>query len=142
MKKYILLFSISLVLFASPNRAIAKKTYKYIAAEIPNDLKENAKAVVRIDEVVFTVHSKRRANSKIKFAVTILKKNGDGFATFGKYYNKFSSIKNLNICIYDADGVLIKKVKDSDINDYAASGYSLFADSRVKHYEPVINSYP
>lgn len=142
MKKFILLILLFFLALAASD-LFAKKTYKYIAVDIPNHLKENAKAVVRVDETIFTIKSIGRATRSHKYAVTILKNNGDNFATFVEYYDKFRSINNLNICIYNAEGELIKKVKNLDIKDRSAvSGYSLYGDSRLKYYKPAISVYP
>lgn len=141
MKKTIFILFLFSILFSESDLLAAKK--KYMVSEIPEILKVNAKAVVRVDETVFTINSIGRASKKIKYAITILKKNGDGFAVFRKYYTKLSRIANISINIYDKEGSLIKKVKSSDIKDYSAnSGYSLYAENRLKYYKPVINSYP
>ncbi len=51
-------------------------------------------------------------------------------------------VSNLQISLYDTNGILIEKVKSSEINDYSASGENMFTDSRIKHYEPIQKNYP
>lgn len=52
------------------------------------ELKENANAVVRISEITFTVNSINSAKKKVKYAVTVFKKNGDAFSNFFEFYDK------------------------------------------------------
>ncbi|MCK4661606.1 MAG: DUF3857 domain-containing protein [Bacteroidales bacterium] len=116
---------------------------KYNIDSIPDKLTENANAVIRIHETVFTINSINNATLKVKHAVTILNEGGDCWARFIEYYDMLILISNIKANIYNAKGELILKVKKSDIEDYSAvSGYSLYEDSRVKYIEPVVNKYP
>ena len=109
---------------------------KYKFSEIPDSLKDNAKAVIRFDEKIFTIKSISSAELYVKKAITILDKNGDGFASVIVYYDKIIKANNLKIILYDSNGIIIKKVKKNDIKDYSAvSGYSIYEDNRVKYYK-------
>ena len=55
---------------------------------LSTDLKEDANAVVRISEITFTVNSINSAKKKVKYAVTVFKKNGDAFSIFHEFYDK------------------------------------------------------
>lgn len=44
--------------------------------------------------------------------------------------------------VYDAQGVLVRKFKNSEIQDYAASGSSLYEDDRVKVVDASQPTYP
>jgi hypothetical protein len=140
MKKYGLII---ILVLSSLYMDVKAEDNVYNANILADNLIENAKAVVRLDEVIFKINSIGKAIKSVKYAVTILNKNGDDYANFIAYYDKLRILNNLKICIYDQDGELIKKVKKADIEDYsAASGYSLYEDNRVKHYKPLVNSYP
>jgi hypothetical protein len=49
---------------------------KYNTSDIPTELLENAKAVVRYENVEFEVISPEKALQKVIFAITIVNKNG------------------------------------------------------------------
>lgn len=133
---------ISYLLFLSSS-AFADEL-KYPVRSIPDSLLKSANSVIRTDEVVFELKSIKKATEKIKFAVTILKKNAKEKASFFKPYDRFSKIKNIKGAIYDASGKMVKKIKQDDINDISANigGGSLFLDSRIKAIDPEYYQYP
>ena len=137
--KYI---SFLFLLIISINSAFAGKI-KYTADKIPENLRENAYAVVRNINENFNITSISEARKTVRYAITVLNKSGDGYSIFNVNYNNFISISNICIRVYDKNGNVLKKVKNSDIKDYSnISGYSLFEDSRCKYYRPNISSYP
>ncbi len=119
-----------------------KELPKYKVSEIPEELTKDAFAVVRIDQGEFQVYSLDKAVLKTKAAITILDKNADEYAHFSEYYDKSITIKNINGCVYDKDGLLIKKFKNSEIEDQSITSYSLFDDSRMKYINYYSNNYP
>jgi hypothetical protein len=119
------------------------KAQSYDVDLIPKDLKSYAKAVVRTDERVITISSPSNMVYQIKRATTILNQTGEDLAETVVFYSKTRKIKSLSLNIYDAGGTLIKKVKEADFEDRSyIDGYTLFQDDRLKHYKPVILSYP
>ena len=55
----------------------------------------------------------------------------------------FQKIRDIKITYYNAEGKVIKKVKNSEIEDYSAtSGSTVYDDSRVKVYKPQSFDYP
>ena len=116
---------------------------RYPASEIPEELKENAKAVLRIDEREFTVLSYDKGILKKHWAYTVLKSSGDVYVTFAEQYDKLVKINNIKGYIYDANGKLLKKLKKGDIIDQSnISGFSLYEDNRVKVAKLEHHSYP
>ena len=110
---------------------------------IPDTLLKDANAVVRNMECVLTIHSDNNASYSIRKSVTIMNEKGDDHGTFYAFYDNQRKLSGISIKIYNAFGKLIEKVKPDDIKDYSAvSGFSLYEDSRLMIYEPVINSYP
>jgi transglutaminase-like putative cysteine protease len=105
----------------------------YKAATIPDALKENAHAVVRLHETTFAVKSAGEAVQRVHSLITVLDQQGDDHAAMVVGYDKLSKITNLEGALYDADGKLIKKLKKADINDYSTyTDYNLFDDQRMK----------
>lgn len=141
MKYFIII--LLLVIPLTSNGSVAGKKKLYKVSDIPEKLTENAVAVIRTNEVVFEIKSKSTAQKHTSYAVTILKENGDAFANFNVWYDKFVSVSNIKITIYDEYGDVLERVKSSDIKDYSSfSGYSLYDDNRQKVYVPSIKSYP
>jgi hypothetical protein len=110
---------------------------------IPSSLKTDADAVVRFSEMNVIIKSAGNLKVQMRKVVTVLNQKGEGSGEFFLGYDKFIKPSALQIRIYDAAGNVIKKVKNDEINDYSAyDGFSLFTDNRIKHYRPLIRSYP
>jgi len=79
----------------------------------------------------------------IKAAITVLNKNGDKAAGITIWHNKSNVIKSIKGFIYDEYGKQTGKFSESNFEDAsAAHNFSLFEDSRVKHYSPPVTNYP
>lgn len=116
---------------------------KYRVSDIPAELLANAKAVVRNEDIRFTVNSTKSALKSVTYAVTILNENGLQLSYFMEHYNKQSSVRSIKGAIYDRDGKLVKKINHSDIIDHSAiSGASVFEDNRIKLIDPAHKIYP
>ena len=115
---------------------------EYAVTNIPDGLKKNANAIKRMEEERFTVKSPGEAVYYCKYALTILNENGDKYASFQQYYDKFVEIKNIVGVLYDAMGNKIKELKNKDIQDFSGSGFSLIDDSRVKYHSFYYKIYP
>lgn len=110
---------------------------------LPEELKVNATAVIRLATESFEIKNIGSATAKIKTIVTILNKKGDSEAIFKVAYDPYSKIGSLSGIITGNDGKIIKKLRKTDFSDYPAyDGSSFYSDLKVMAYEPVINSYP
>lgn len=116
----------------------------YIAATIPDSLKEDANAVVRYSSDEVIVKSLGHMVKKHHSIIAVLNEKGDGNAALVLGYDKkFTSIDNVQMMIYNAAGVQIKKYRKSDFYDHAAvDGISIVTDDRVLIQEHSIASYP
>src|SRR5690606_10530872 len=75
--------------------------------------------------------------------ITILNKNGADLAEKIVSYDKYSKINFIKANLYDAQGVLIRKIKASEIYDRSAyDGFSLYSDNRIKYLDLTHNVYP
>lgn len=116
---------------------------KYPVSDIDADLKRDAHAIIRHSKSEFHVESINSALYKRHIVITVLNKKGDDEAIFICHYDKLNKLKSYRIQIYNAQGKLIKKVKNSDIKDVSATTYgNLFDDNRLKYYYPMQNTYP
>lgn len=143
-RKYLLMKTPFYVLFFLLLTAISsaqKNTYPIFI--IKDSLKENANAVVRLDQMDITIASQRSMNIKIQRVVSVLNEKGLNDIDAYQHYDKTTSIKSIEAIVYDAFGNEIKKIKRKDFRDQSAvSGSTLFSDNRVVYlnYTPV--SYP
>lgn len=114
----------------------------YSVDNIPPNLKEDADAVIRVDNGYFKILSVDKALYEIKHAVTILNEDADNRAYLVLGYDKLSSLVNIEVNIYDDRGKRIKKVKSGEINDRSAYSDNLFSDSRIKYVDARQKDYP
>ncbi|WP_426483739.1 DUF3857 domain-containing protein [Flavobacterium sp. 2] len=115
----------------------------YNVTSIPDSLKQNANAVVRLDQMDITIASQRSMIIKKQRIVTVLNEKGLGDIDAFEHYDKTTSINSIEAIVYDVAGNEIKKIKRKDFRDQSAvSGSTLFSDSRVVYlnYTPI--SYP
>jgi hypothetical protein len=120
-----------------------KNNLSYSILTLSDSLKQNANAVVRLDETIVTIKNQRKMVSQQKLIITFLNKESYDDDLFMAYYDKKTSINEMRATIYDAMGSEIKKIKKSDFRDFAAvDGISVFNDNRLKiiDYTPI--NYP
>ena len=116
---------------------------EYAVTAISDSLKENANAVVRLDQMDITIASQRSMNIKTQRVVTVLNEKGLGNIDAYQHYDKSLSVKNIEAVVYDISGKEIKKIKRKDFKDNSAvSGSTLFSDSRVLYLDYTPISYP
>ncbi len=115
----------------------------YSSLTIPEDLKENANAVVRLNEIVVSIKSSSEMSVKEKRIITVLNKQGNRAIDAYVHYDENVKIKALDVLAYDALGNEIKKIKKNDFKDVSAvDGGTLYSDSRVKYLEYTAINYP
>lgn len=130
-----------LILAFAPCIAFAADV-KYPVSEIPDSLKENAVAVVRVDDKVDEIINNGLVNRKKLYVITILNKNGDYLADFAQPYNNFYKPISYKCTIYDAEGKKIKKISKSDFIDHTLNYSDLVNNNRIIYYKPIVNNYP
>lgn len=134
--------SISIIFLFTTTFLFAQKS-DYSTRTLSDSLKENANAVVRLNQIDIVIASQRSMNIKTKRAVTVL--NEKGFEAVEAYenYDKSSPVKNILATVYDAFGKEIKKIKRGDFRDVSAvSGSTLFSESRYIYLDYTPIQYP
>jgi transglutaminase-like putative cysteine protease len=115
----------------------------YKVSDIPSELKENARSVIRKSSVEINVFGIDKAEIKYFFVITVLNKNGLEDASFIEYYDKFISVSNIKGRIFNENGEQVAKISNDEIYDFSAiAGYSLYEDNRVKYIDPETRQYP
>ena len=125
----------------SQPKDIPKELYK--AAGIPDSLKEDANAVIRLSIDIVSVKGPGRLVKRHHSIVTILNEKGDDEAILEMGYNKYTTYSSLEMRVYDENGVVIKKYHKSDMYDGSAtSGSDLVTDERFLAVRHTIAKYP
>jgi hypothetical protein len=115
----------------------------YDADLIPSNLKNRANATIRNEETTIDMRSPENVTLTVKQAITVLNKNGENQARLVLFYDKNTAVKSIKGEVYNASGILTGKFSQNDFTDESAvNDFSLFEDSRVKHYLPSVNTYP
>lgn len=128
-------------IFFITNSFAQKSNYSIL--NIADSLKQNANAVVRLDQMDIVIASQRSMNIKIQRVVSVLNEKGLNDIDAFRHYDKTTSIKSIEAIVYDAFGSEIKKIKRKDFRDQSAvSGSTLFSDNRVLYLDYTPISYP
>lgn len=110
---------------------------------IPEELKKDAYAVVRIDDLKIEYQSSSKVKTTYNLAVTILSDAGIKYAYQPMSYDKSKKINKMEATLYDASGKKIRDLKNKDIKDVSAvDGFSMYIDDRIKYFDFTPTSYP
>lgn len=122
--------------------AVAKDSF-FPVTDISTSLMTNANSVVRKNEVSLEIFAKDKIKYTVKEIISILNKKGEGEGVLYIPYDSNSEVEISVANIYDKSGILIKKVKKSEIYDQSSfDGFSLYTDGRFKRITPQISTYP
>lgn len=115
---------------------------EYAINKIPEALKVKANAVIREKETVITIYNNGIAEESCHTVISILNSNGQDFGIFAEFFDKFSSVSNLEGNVYDENGKRIEKLSDKFLNISAIAGFSLYDDDRVEVCQSKVVNYP
>lgn len=121
--------------------AHAKESPRFAVTDIPQELTKGAHAVVREDAMVFTIHSRSTATLKVHWVVTILNANAKRFAIQSVWYDKLRKIVSMKAQVRDANGMVIRKLKNNEITDHSAFE-GTFSDNRMRVADLTQGRYP
>lgn len=131
----------TLVLFTT--LAVFSQENLYTSFTIPDNLKQNANAVVRLNDVSILLKSANEMHISKKRIITVLNKEGNSNIDAYVHYDNNVKISELQVLVYNQYGALIKKVRKKDFKDVSAvDGGTLYTDSRVKFLEYTPIAYP
>lgn len=122
---------------------ISAQKSEFTSQSIPDSLKQNANAVVRLDQIDIVISSQRNMNIKQKRIVTVLNEKGQEAIDAYEYYNKKTTVENIQATVFDAFGNEIKKLKRKDFRDQCATdGGTVFSDNRFVFLDYTPTQYP
>ncbi|QJP33421.1 DUF3857 domain-containing protein [Nonlabens sp. Ci31] len=110
---------------------------------IPQNLLENANAVIRQNDVTIIIDDYDKVEIVTDRIVTVLNKKGLSDQKAGESYNDDTEIKKIEATVYDASGEKIERFKSKEFKDVSAvSNGTLYSDSRVMYLDYTPRSYP
>jgi transglutaminase-like putative cysteine protease len=131
-----------LVFFLFTTLLFAQKT-EYATLSIPDSLKQNANAVVRLNQIEIVISSQRDMNIKNRRVITVLNEKGLNALEAYENYNKRTNVKNIAATVFDDSGIEIKKIKRKDFKDQSAvDGGTVFSESRFIYLDYTPTQYP
>lgn len=104
-------------------------------------LKKDAHSVVREESLVFEIKAINKAYYKVHEVVTILDEMGKNRLFFAEYEDKFRSLEDVTIRVFDASGSVVKKYVKKDMTSINA-GDGLVTDSKYFYLTIPAASYP
>ena len=134
------LFLTYVLLFTS---TLFAQKFEYATLLIPDSLKQNANAVVRLHQIDIDIASQRKMTIKTKNVITVFNEKGLESVNAAEYYDKHRSVNDIDATIYDAFGNELKKMRQKDFRDQAAvDGFSVFSDNRLIYLDFTPTQYP
>src|SRR5690606_32336658 len=88
---------------------------------IPDSLKKDANAVVRLYNISYDYKTPVTATEKKSVAITILNNNGLDYANFLESGDKFRKLTKVSGKVYDSNGFELKSYSKADIKKSAYS---------------------
>ncbi|MBW8686862.1 DUF3857 domain-containing protein [Chitinophaga rhizophila] len=115
----------------------------YPALTIADSLQTYAHVVKRMEEVTVRIVDPKDVRVTRHYVMTVLDAEGERYARMIQGYDKLTEIRSIRGALYDMLGTQIKKLKQSDIEDFSGTGAeSLTTDDRIKRHAFFHNTYP
>lgn len=128
------------LIFYSPQ---ANAQYNFNASSIPDSLKRNANAVYVLDEGILEVKAPGVYTLQTHQIITVLNREGLAHLTQSFFTDKFNSVEEVQIKIYDSIGNEIKKYKKKDfITQAYADESTLLSDNKILYLQAFSPSLP
>ncbi|MFL9831358.1 DUF3857 domain-containing protein [Flavobacterium sp. ST-87] len=116
---------------------------EYAVSLIADSLKENANAVIRLNQLDIVISSQKSMTIRTHKIITVFNENGLSAIDAFENYDKTTSVKSVEAKIINAFGNEIKKIKKKDFKDVSAiSGSTLFSDARYIYLDYTPVQYP
>jgi hypothetical protein len=132
-----------LTIFVGITFTLKAQNNEYSAVLISDSLKENANAIVRLNQIDITISSQRSMTINTKRVITVLNEKGLSAIDAIENYNKKTTVRDIEAYVYDSFGNEIKKIKRKDFKDQSAVGSStLFSESRYLYLDYTPTQYP
>lgn len=130
----------SLLLFTN---FIFSQNIEFNASKIPDSLKLNANAVIRVNDVLINITAQNAMTVTTKVVTTVLNEYGLRNLSLSDSYDKNRRIAKIQATVLDAFGKEIKTYRKKDFKDVSvADGFSIFSDNRALYLDYTPIAYP
>lgn len=113
----------------------------YNPSSVPEELKKNASVIVHLDNTSVEVEDIDKATVKVERVFTVLSEEGKDALFFNQYCNKYVSLDDAEIKVYDKNGKQTAKVKRKEMASHAV-GEGLVEDGFLIYYPITAPVYP
>lgn len=135
-----LVYIFSFFFFSS---SLFSQKFDYSITKIPDSLKQNADAVVRLNQIDIAIKSQREMSVRHQLVITVFNKTGLSSIDAVEYYSKNLSVNEIGATVFNSFGIEIKKIKRKDFREQAIlDGITLFSDNRVIYLDYTPTEYP
>jgi hypothetical protein len=117
----------------------AQKVYNL--ASVPESLKNKASVITHLENIQLEVESLDEATLKVQKIFTVINEDGKDALFFNEYSNKYLSLDEAEIKVYDATGKQVEKYKKKEMTTVAV-GEGLVEDGYMTYYRVSPSSYP
>ena len=121
--------------------SLAAQDYKYPVSAISAAMKKNCSTVKREERIEFEVRSKEKATYRDHSVTTVFSEAGRKALFFYEFTDKFRSLGDVAIELFDAQGKSLRKYSRSDMVSQSA-GEGLVYDGKVYYIDVPVNQYP
>ena len=130
----------SLLLFTN---FIFSQNIEFSASKIPDSLKLNANAVIRLNDISINITAQNAMTISTKVVTTVLNEYGLRNLSLSDSYDKNRKIVKIQATVLDAFGKEIKTYRKKDFRDVSvADGFSVFNDNRALYLDYTPITYP
>jgi hypothetical protein len=114
---------------------------RYNINSVPEKLKANASVIIHLENIEVEVESLEKTNVKTKKIYTVLNEEGKDALVFQQYINKFLSLDDVDIKVYDDKGRQTARYKKKDLATTSV-GEGLIEEGFVSYLPLSTPSYP
>ena len=116
---------------------------EYAVANIPDSIRKNANAILQQEIINFSITGPGKGKQTIRKVVTVFNDKADDLLTFYAYTDKFVKIDDIELNIFDQNGVFIKKNRKRDLHQQSAyDGFSIVTDGKIIYATLNPGAYP
>lgn len=136
-------FQIHLFYFLLFTNFLFSQNIEFAASKIPDSLKRNANAVIRVNDVLIIFTAQNAMTVSTKVVTTVLNEYGLRNLSLSDSYDKNRRIAKIQATVLDAFGNEIKTYRKKDFKDVSvADGFSIFSDNRALYLDYTPIAYP
>jgi transglutaminase-like putative cysteine protease len=135
-------YNFLLIFLLFSNLCLGQK-FEYTTLTIPDSLKQNANAVIRLSQINLDITSQKAMTIKSVTVITILNELGLRDLDLSENYDKNRRITQIEATAYDFSGKELKTYRRKDFKDISvADGISIFNDNRALYLDYTPIAYP